>query len=125
MVYRLLNSRHWCRWREDDLGKNEMHPKKYLVSVGLALTALISNSVGAKAARFDSKPAESPDESLTPNVASEEGKDLSDTIVQRLVYQTGNDQHLLLLRKPGSGSIYADHSSHGSHGSHSSHSSGN
>ena len=102
-----------------------MNPRKFLLGIGIAVSTLISSSLGANAARVDPKPPESPKESLTPRGAGEESKVLLDPIVQSLAYQTKSEQHLLLLRKPRSGNIYADHSSHGSHGSHGSHSSGN
>ena len=105
-----------------------MNPRKFLVSVGIALAALVPNTIGAKAASLDPRSPDSPKESLTPRLPGEDIKDtkqLRDSIVERLTYQTEREQHLLLLRKTGSGNIYADHSSHGSHGSHGSHSSGN
>jgi hypothetical protein len=105
-----------------------MNPRKFLVSVGIALTALVPNTIGAKAASIDSRLPDSPKESLTPRLPGEHIKDskqLGHSIVERLTYQTESEQHLLLLRRAGSGKIYADHSSHGSHGSHGSHSSGN
>jgi hypothetical protein len=105
-----------------------MNPKKFLVSVGIALTALVPNTIGAKAASVDPRSPEPHKESPTPSLAAEDIKDakqLRDSIVERLIYQTESEQHLLLLRKTSSGNIYADHSSHGSHGSHGSHSSGN
>lgn len=95
------------------------------MSMGLALTSLVSNSIGGSAARVDTQVPESPTETLAPKVVREDAKNLMNSIVERLVYQTQNEQHVLLLRKPSTGAVYADHSSHGSHGSHSSHSSGN
>jgi hypothetical protein len=102
-----------------------MNPRKFLVSVGIALAALVPNTIGAKAASLDPRSPDLPKESLTPRLPGEDTKQLRDSIVERLTYQTESEQHLLLLRKTGSGNIYADHSSHGSHGSHGSHSSGN
>jgi hypothetical protein len=102
-----------------------MNPKKFLVSVGVALAALVPNIIGAKAASIEPRSSDSP---LTPRLPGEDIKDtkqLKDSIVERLTYQTESEQHLLLLRKTASGNVYADHSSHGSHGSHGSHSSGN
>jgi len=103
-----------------------MNPRKFLVSVGIALAALVPNANRAKATSVVDP--SSPKESLTPRLPGEEIKASNqgtDPIVERLTYQTKSEQHLLLLRKPRSGNIYADHSSHGSHGSHGSHSSGN
>ena len=102
-----------------------MKPRKFLVSMGIALSALVSNSIAGKAVRADTKPPESSTESLTPRVVREGVRDLTDPILQKLVYRIENEQHLLLLRKPKTGTIYAGHGSHASHGSHSSHSSGN
>lgn len=105
-----------------------MNPRKFLLSVGIALAALAPNTIGAKAARLDPGSPDSPKGSLTPRLPGDDIKDtkrLRDSIVERLTYQTESEKHLLLLRRTGSGNIYADHSSHGSHGSHGSHSSGN
>jgi len=103
-----------------------MNPRKFLVSLGIAVTALIPNAIGAKAASVDPRSPDSPKESLTPRFPGDDikyTKQLRDSIVERLTYQTEGEQHLLLLRRTGNGNIYADHSSHGSHGSHGSHSS--
>jgi hypothetical protein len=100
-----------------------MNPRKFLVSVGIALAALLPKTTGAKAAGVDRRLPDSPKESVTPRLPGEDIKDtkqLTDSIVERLTYQTESEQHLLLLRKTVSGNIYADHSSHESHSSHSS-----
>lgn len=102
-----------------------MNPRKFLVSMGIALTALMPNTIAGKAAHVDPKSPESPKEPPTTRLRGENLKDFGDPVVERLTYRAGSDQHLLLLRRPGRGTIYADHSSHESHGSHASHSSGN
>lgn len=95
-----------------------MRYKGFLVSVATALSALLSNTSQAVTAGSNS-PSES---SERPGPAS--ATNLStDPIVQRLTYPIGTEEHLLLMRKPVSGMIYAAHGSHGSHRSHASHSS--
>ena len=102
-----------------------MNQRKFLVSIGIALAALVPSTIRASAASVDPKSPESPKEPAATRFPSEDLKNVGDPIVEKLTYQSGSNQHLLLLRKPGHGTIYADHSSHESHGSHSSHSSGN
>jgi hypothetical protein len=105
-----------------------MNPRKFLVSVGIAVTALLPNNVRARGARVEPPSLDSPKESPIARFPGEDIKDpkqLTDPIVERLTYRSEAEQHLLLLRKPRGGNVYADHSSHGSHGSHGSHSSGN
>ena len=99
--------------------------RKFLVSVGIALTSLLSNSsLGAATKPVDKINPESPvDSAPTPRLAGQTSKD-EGSIVNKLTYQNEGERHLLLLRKASRGAIYADHSSHESHGSHSSHSSG-
>lgn len=91
-----------------------MH-KKFLVPVGVAVAALISSQSHA---------ALTPAENKTPSEQGDLTKDIKeskDTVLQKLNYQLSEEQHALLLLKPGSGIIYAQHGSHASHASHASH----
>jgi hypothetical protein len=104
------------------------NPRKFLVSVGIALAALVPNKFGVEAANVEGGAADSSPESATPTLRSvdvDSSNQLIAPILETLTYRAGSEQHLLLLRKPANGAVYADHSSHESHGSHSSHSSGN
>jgi hypothetical protein len=92
--------------------------KKFLVPVGVAVAALISSQSHAALTSAETKiPLER--ENLTADV-----KESKDTVLQKLIYQLKEEQHALLLLKPGSGMIYAQHGSHASHASHRSHRSG-
>jgi hypothetical protein len=92
--------------------------KRFLVPVGVAVAALISSQSNAALPSAETKiPLERGN--LTADV-----KESTDTVLQKLIYQLGEEQHALLLLKPGSGMIYAQHGSHASHASHGSHRSG-
>lgn len=89
--------------------------KKFLVPVGVAVTALISSQSHAALTSAETKiPLERG--SLTADV-----KESKDTVLQKMIYQLREEQHALLLLKAGSGMIYAQHGSHVSHASHGSH----
>ena len=79
--------------------------KKFLVPVGVAVAVLIAS--GSHAVQ-------------TP---VETHKIPGDPVLQKLINQIGAEEHALLLHKPASGMIYAQHGSHSSHSSHESHSS--
>ena len=93
-----------------------MSYKNFLVPVGVAAAALIADGSHA---------------SQTPRVVPQIPSGLedstevvntpSDPVLQKVLYQIGAEKHALLLRKPASGIIYAQHVSHSSHGSHQSH----
>jgi hypothetical protein len=92
-----------------------MLDKKFLVPVGVAIAALISSQSHA---------ALTPTETKVPlelGNLTEDIKKSRDTVLQNLIYQLGEEQHALLLLKPASGMIYAQHGSHASHASHGSH----
>ena len=92
--------------------------KKFLIPVGAAVAALISSQSHAALTSAEPK---------IPSQLGDLGSDIKeskDTIVEKLIYQLKEDQHVLLLLKPGSGLIYAQHGSHASHASHASHRSG-
>ena len=89
--------------------------KKFLVPVGVAVAALISSQSHAALT-----PAESKIPSELGNL-SENVKESRDTVLQKLIYQLGEEQHALVLLKAASGMIYAQHGSHASHASHRSH----
>ena len=98
--------------------------RKFLVSVGIALTSLLSNSsLQAITEPVDKIHPVPPVDSASQRLVGQTNKD-EGSIVNKLTYQNEGERHLLLLRKASRGAIYADHSSHESHGSHSSHSSG-
>jgi hypothetical protein len=89
--------------------------KNFLVPVGVAVAALISSQSHA---------ALTPSQTKIPSEVENLTEDLKkslDTVLQKLTYQLGEEQHSLLLLKPASGIIYAQHGSHASHASHRSH----
>ena len=75
-----------------------MNSKRFLVSMGIALTALVSHSTQAKSSSTDSIQPESHRDFLT-KMPGRAVKDITDPIVESLTYQTKSEQHLLLLRK--------------------------
>ncbi len=91
-----------------------MH-KKFLVPMGVAVAALISSYSHAALTSTESTKL------LERGELAEDVKDSKDTVLQKLFYQLKEEQHSLLLLKPGSGMIYAQHGSHVSHASHASH----
>lgn len=95
--------------------------KKFLVPVGVAVAALISSQSHAALTSAEPKiPLE-----LGNLAEGVEGvKESKVTVLQKLIYQLKEERHALLLLKPGSGIIYAQHGSHASHASHRSHRSG-
>ena len=88
--------------------------KRFLVPVGVAIAALISSESHASLTPQTKIPSEV--EKLTEDLRKS-----GDPVLQKLTYQLGEEQHALLLLKPASGIIYAQHGSHSSHASHSSH----
>ena len=95
-----------------------MSYKKIIVPVGAALAALISN--GAEAS---TPPVKSPADSLELQGTARTGTESVNAVLQRLMYQIGENAHDMTLHKSSSGTLYAQHGSHRSHASHSSHSS--
>jgi hypothetical protein len=49
------------------------------------------------------------------------GLDSRDVVLQRIMYQMGQDNHSLTLHRSEGGILYAGHGSHASHRSHASH----
>lgn len=95
-----------------------MSRKKFLVPMGMAISALFASTADAATALApgdDSKPMAEKSQSLPRS------EQASDPIVREVTYQIGADQHLLYLRRAPHGAIYMAHSSHASHGSHGSH----
>lgn len=92
-----------------------MKYNKFLVPVGVAVAALISSQSQAALAPAETKIP------LELGKLTEDVKEFRDTVLQKLIYQLGEEQHALLLLKPTSGIIYAQHGSHVSHASHASH----
>lgn len=92
--------------------------KKFLVPVAAALAALVSNT--SQAVTDPSVAATTPPAPARSTLAAQQSHD---PIVQTLHYQMGTEEHILLMRQPASGVMYAQHQSHWSHSSHSSHSS--
>jgi hypothetical protein len=89
--------------------------KRFLVPVGVAVAALISSQSHAALTSAETTTL------LERGNLAENVKESKDTILQKLIYQLNEEQHVLLLLKPGSGMIYAQHGSHVSHASHTSH----
>ena len=93
-----------------------MSYKKLIVPIGAALAALISNVTEAATV-----PVKSPSDSLELQGIAKTGTESVSAILQRLMYQIGEDAHTIMLHKSSSGALYAQHGSHSSHGSHQSH----
>ena len=89
--------------------------KNFLIPVATAVAALFTNA--SQAAIPPSAPTT---ESLTIVIPKLTEKS-HDPIVQRMRYPIEGDAHELLMRRPVSGPIYAQHVSHSSHWSHASH----
>jgi hypothetical protein len=93
--------------------------KKFLIPVGLAATALMTNNAGAIT---HIKPIESGEMNVSTQTNSNAERD--GTTRQIAQYLKGDEKHELLLKKSDVGLIFAAHGSHASHGSHGSHRSG-
>src|SRR5216683_7250776 len=93
--------------------------KKFLVPVAAAIAALFSNTSQAI-----TPPSVSTTTSPTPVSSTLAAEQSTDPIIQKMNYQMGTEEHVLVMHNPDSGLIYADHYSHRSHGSHRSHRSG-
>ena|SRR6516225_5516761 len=93
--------------------------KSFLIPVSAAVAALFPGKSPAMVSQPDG-PAES-----TNNVENAEARTANaDAVVGKMLYEIGNEEHALALRRPAHGVVYADHQSHASHSSHSSHRSG-
>lgn len=93
--------------------------KSFLVPVGLAATALMTNNAGAT---NQIKPTESGSGSAASQsnpIAERDG-----AITHIAQYLKGDEKHELLVKKSDVGIIFATHGSHSSHASHGSHRSG-
>ena len=90
--------------------------KKFLVPVTAAIAALFSNTSQATTPPLVSVPT--PPAPVSSTLAAQQS---NDPIVQSMRYQMGTEEHVLTMRKPASGLMYAQHQSHWSHSSHSSH----
>lgn len=90
--------------------------KKLLVPVGAAVAALLAHVSCAddvSAVTLQDLPLQGP--RITISNASIE------PVLQRLMYQAGEQTHDLTLHKSSAGVVYVGHGSHRSHGSHVSH----
>ena len=96
-----------------------MSYKKLIVPVGAALAALISNGTEASTV-----PVQTPTDSLELQGITKTGSESVSSVLQRLMFQIGDNAHTMMLHKSSSGKMYATHGSHASHGSHGSHRSG-
>ena len=96
-----------------------MSYKKLIIPTGAALAALISNVTEASKV-----PVQSPADSLELQGIAKTGTESVNAVMQRLMYQIGENAHDMTLHKSSSGTQYAQHGSHRSHGSHQSHRSG-
>ena len=92
--------------------------KKFLIPVGLAVSALMANNAGAT----QIKPGESENNSAATQVDSNAEREGVTTHIAH--YLKGDEKHQLLVKKSDVGLIFAAHGSHSSHGSHGSHRSG-
>jgi len=93
--------------------------KKFLIPVGLAATALMTNNVGAMTKNELTEPDVK--SATTPANLNAERDGTTTYIAQ---YLKENEKHELLLKKSDAGLVFAAHGSHASHGSHGSHRSG-
>ena len=89
-----------------------MSYKKLIVPIGAALAALIPTVTEA---------TKVPADSLEPQGTAKIGTESVSPVLQRLMYQIGQNAHTLTLHKSSAGTLYAQHGSHASHGSHGSH----
>ena len=96
-----------------------MRYKKLIIPIGAALAALIATPSQASIISTDSQR----DSLELQEKASRGNANSTDPILQRLIYQIGEQAHDLTLHKSSSGTLYAQHGSHSSHGSHGSHTS--
>jgi hypothetical protein len=92
--------------------------KKFLVPVTAAITALFSHT--SQATTPPSVSFTTPPAPVSSMLAAQQS---NDPIIQSMRYPIDTEEHVLTMRKPASGLIYAQHQSHWSHWSHSSHSS--
>lgn len=91
--------------------------KNFLVPVGVAVAALISGQSHAALTSIETTNL------LEHGNLGQNAKEPKDTVLEKLFYRLKEEQHVLLLLKPGSGMMYAQHGSHSSHASHASHAS--
>ncbi len=87
--------------------------KNFLIPVGLAATALVSNNAVASQVQSNSDLKTKASVGDLAIVAKTTG-----TTVSLFEYDKGAEKHELLMKRSESGLIFADHRSHGSHGSH-------
>ena len=95
-----------------------MSYKQLIAPMSAALAALIPTVTEA---------TKVPADTLVSQGTAKIGTESVSPVLQRLMYQIGQNTHALTLHKSSSGTLYAQHgthSSHGSHGSHGSHRSG-
>ena len=97
-----------------------MVSKKFLIPIGTAVAALVPLKLHATAVGPTQPTAP---EGAVPALPSVTPMD-TDRVVQELSYRLHSEMHVLLLRQPRSGPLYAGHGSHMSHHSHGSHRSG-
>jgi hypothetical protein len=93
-----------------------MRHKRLIVPVGAAVAALL-----AYVSYAGEVSAEAQQDSSEQGNRIQISKTSIDPVLQRLMYQIGEQTHDLTLHKSSSGPIYAAHGSHRSHGSHVSH----
>ena len=93
-----------------------MSKKKFLMPVSAAVAALFAN------ASFAAIPSvEKQGSSVYLESTQRLGTEKLTTILERLIYQIGEQAHTLTLQKSSSEALYAGHGSHSSHQSHRSH----
>lgn len=94
-----------------------MAKRRFLVPIGVAVSALLPTQSQAN---------QSPVDQAFPNTTSTQpagqlAANAGGSVVQELFYRIGTERHLMLLKRAGSGIVFAAHESHASHSSHSSH----
>jgi hypothetical protein len=93
--------------------------KKFLIPVGAAVTALVSQNSSAAIAPINNG------EAVSGVASSQANLDVSNkSSLQSVGYVKDGEAHSLMMKKMDSGLVLSYHSSHASHASHSSHRSG-
>lgn len=93
--------------------------KKFLIPVGAAVTALVSQNSSAAIAPNNNG------EVVSGVALSQASLDAANkSSLQSVGYVKGGEAHSLMMKKMDSGLVLSYHSSHASHASHSSHRSG-
>ncbi len=95
--------------------------KKFLIPVAAATAALMANAEASLAPQ-SSESGLSASSVISNQLTDKTG--LDGTILQKMIYQSGDEEHALFMKRGESGMVFAEHYSHSSHASHASHRSG-